>query len=120
LDQARYINNNELAKAEPTKKRAPILAVCAMLSTAPLHADVRLPSIFSDHLILLKADKVPVWGKADSGEKVAVSLNGRKWEAAAGIGAAFTPDQGMKTSFTAARCEARFNSPKSTTPMVTR
>jgi sialate O-acetylesterase len=60
------------------------MAVCALLSAAPLHAEVRLPSIFSDHMVLLKADKVPVWGKADSGEKVAVSLNGRKWEAEAG------------------------------------
>jgi sialate O-acetylesterase len=56
----------------------------AMLLTSPLHADVKLPSIVSDHMVLLKADKVPVWGKAMPGEKVSVMLNGKTWETMTG------------------------------------
>lgn len=47
-------------------------------------ADVSLPPIISDHMVLLKADKVPVWGKASAGEKVAVSLAGTSAETVAG------------------------------------
>jgi len=46
--------------------------------------DVRLPSIISDHMVLLKAEQVPVWGRADAGESVSVSLNGQTVTATAG------------------------------------
>ncbi len=47
-------------------------------------ADVVLPAIFSDHAVLQSAEKVPIWGKADPGEKVIVSLGDAKAEAQAG------------------------------------
>ncbi len=50
----------------------------------PLQADVILPSIFSDHAVLQKSPKVPVWGKADPDEKVTVTLDGEKAEATTG------------------------------------
>ena len=53
----------------------PIIAM--LLAISPMMADVKLPGIFSDHMVLLKAEKVPVWGKAASGEEVSVTLNGR-------------------------------------------
>jgi sialate O-acetylesterase len=40
-------------------------------------ADVTLPSIFSDHMVLQRAAVVPVWGWADPGEKVTVSIAGQ-------------------------------------------
>lgn len=40
-------------------------------------ADVKLPPIISDHMVLKKSAKVPIWGTADPGEKVSVSLNGQ-------------------------------------------
>ena len=40
-------------------------------------ADVRLPAIFSDHAVLLSDAPVPVWGWADAGEKVEVSIAGQ-------------------------------------------
>ncbi|HSI83685.1 MAG TPA: sialate O-acetylesterase [Candidatus Methylacidiphilales bacterium] len=53
-----------------------------LLSSA--RADVKLPAIFSDHAVLQKSDKVPVWGKADPGEAVTVTLDGVKAETKAG------------------------------------
>lgn len=41
---------------------------------SPVSADVRLPAIFSDRAVLQKADKVPVWGWAEPGEAVQVTL----------------------------------------------
>jgi sialate O-acetylesterase len=58
------------------------ILVCASLLLPPsLRADVRLPSIFSDHVVLMKAESVPVWGRADPGEHVRVTINGKSAEA---------------------------------------
>ena len=47
-------------------------------------ADVTLPAIFSDHQVLQKSKAVPIWGKAEPGEKVKVSVAGSKAETLAG------------------------------------
>ncbi len=52
------------------------LAVAVAVSTNCVLADLKLPAIISDHMVLEKAAKVPIWGKADPGEEVTVSLNG--------------------------------------------
>jgi len=43
---------------------------------APLHAEVRLPVIFSDHMVIQRGVEAPVWGWAEPGEKVRVSFAG--------------------------------------------
>jgi hypothetical protein len=40
-------------------------------------AEVRLPQIFSDHMVLQQDASVPIWGWADPGEKVTVSIAGQ-------------------------------------------
>jgi sialate O-acetylesterase len=54
-----------------------IFGVVNMLLLGSALADVRLPAIFSDHMVLKKSAKVPIWGSADPGEVVTVTLNGR-------------------------------------------
>lgn len=54
----------------------------SVLSTA--HADVKLPAIFSDNLILQRNQPLPIWGTADPGEKVTVTLADSKAETTAG------------------------------------
>jgi len=52
-----------------------IFSICLMVGTGcPLLADVKLPAIFGDHMVLQQEAKVPVWGKADAGEKVTVTV----------------------------------------------
>jgi sialate O-acetylesterase len=41
-------------------------------------AEVKINSLFSDHMILQMGVSVRVWGKASEGEKVTVSFNGQK------------------------------------------
>ena len=48
-----------------------------LLLAGSARADVTLPSIFSDHMVLQKNVAVPVWGWADPGEKITVSIAGQ-------------------------------------------
>lgn len=45
------------------------------LAPAATLADVRLPKIFSDHMVLLQGSEIPVWGWAGPGEEVTVSVH---------------------------------------------
>ena len=49
-----------------------ILAACCLASTAS--ADVKLPAIFGDHMVLQQDMSLPVWGWADKGEQVTVTI----------------------------------------------
>ncbi|MEI7730873.1 MAG: sialate O-acetylesterase [Verrucomicrobiota bacterium] len=40
-------------------------------------AEVRLPAIFSDHMVLQQDSAVPVWGWAEPGEEITVSIAGQ-------------------------------------------
>ena len=46
-------------------------------------ADVKLPALISDNMVLLQDSKANVWGTADAGEKVTVTLGDRKASATA-------------------------------------
>ena len=52
------------------KKAVVFLAAALAMNLA---AAVKLPAIFSDHAVLARGAKVPVFGKADPGEKVAAT-----------------------------------------------
>jgi sialate O-acetylesterase len=43
-------------------------------AASPVQADVRLPSIIGDNMVLQKGQPLKFWGKADPGENVTVSL----------------------------------------------
>ncbi|CAM3123632.1 sialate O-acetylesterase [Rariglobus hedericola] len=60
-----------------------LLAVPAAL-TSTAFADVTLPAIFSDHAVLQKSAKVPVWGRGEPGEKISVTLGSAKASATTG------------------------------------
>jgi sialate O-acetylesterase len=52
-------------------------------SASPVAADVRVPAFFSDHMVLQRDIQVPVWGWADAGERVTVTLAGQTQSATA-------------------------------------
>jgi sialate O-acetylesterase len=47
------------------------------MSLSMAHADIRLPKVFSDHMVLQRDIPVPVWGWADPGERVTVTMAGQ-------------------------------------------
>ena len=52
-----------------------IAGICWMMSAVSF-AEVKPASLFSDHAVLQSGMSVPVWGTADPGEKVTVTLHG--------------------------------------------
>ena len=60
------------------------VALWIMVCLAPaVRADVRLPGVFGEHMVLQCETAVPVWGWADPGEKVTVTLGDQSKEATA-------------------------------------
>lgn len=48
--------------------------ILAATATVPLHATMKMPNIFSDHMVLQQAKPVPVWGKGNPGAEVVVTF----------------------------------------------
>lgn len=47
-----------------------LIGVFSIFAADLLLADVRLPAVFSDHMVLQQQQKIRVWGWADVGESV--------------------------------------------------
>lgn len=60
------------------------LFTIVFVAAAAARADVKLPALFSDHMVLQAGVEVPVWGWAAPGEQVSVSVAGQKMGAIAG------------------------------------
>lgn len=63
-----------------------MLAVLGMvlLIDRSTRADVTVPAVFSDHMVLQSGVAVPVFGRAMPGEEVSVEINGQKKTTTAG------------------------------------
>ncbi|MBN2315763.1 MAG: hypothetical protein JXM79_17675, partial [Sedimentisphaerales bacterium] len=58
-----------------------ILSVVLFVSAGASFADIRLPAIIGDNMVLQQDQKVTIWGWADPGEEVVVgvSWHNMKW-----------------------------------------
>lgn len=63
--------------------RSCVLGMLAAMGCSAL-ADVKLPAIFSDNMILQRSEKTPIFGTADKGEKVTVTIGQVSGQATAG------------------------------------
>jgi sialate O-acetylesterase len=59
-------------------------AVCCLSLTSPVRGDVKLPAIFSSHMVLQQGQNDRVWGLADPDEEVTVEIAGQKKTAKTG------------------------------------
>ena len=60
-------------------KATTVFCCCAfMLGALSLRAEVKLPSLLSDGLVLQQGMKVNIWGTADPGERVTVTFGGQQ------------------------------------------
>jgi sialate O-acetylesterase len=66
------------------KKALPLCAGIVLSVACVLRADVKPAALFSDHMVLQQGMAVPVWGFADPGEQVTVSIADQKQTATAG------------------------------------
>ncbi|HEY3391571.1 MAG TPA: sialate O-acetylesterase [Lacipirellulaceae bacterium] len=60
-----------------------IAAIIATIFACELRAELKLPAIFSDHAVLQRDMKVPVWGWAEPGKEVHVAIAGQTQKATA-------------------------------------
>lgn len=60
-----------------------LAAMLLVFATSVASADVKLPKIFGDNMVLQQKTKAPVWGWAEPGEKVTVTLGDAKAETTA-------------------------------------
>lgn len=60
-----------------------LVVIIAVWASAAAQAEVTLPNVFSDHMVLQRNQENPVWGKADPGEKVTVRIAGQAHETVA-------------------------------------
>jgi sialate O-acetylesterase len=51
-----------------------VMTVVLFVGLGSVWADVKLPAIFSDHMVLQRNEAIRVWGWADAGETVSVTL----------------------------------------------
>ena len=59
------------------KRFAAILLVVFLCGAGQSQADVKVPAIFGDHMVVQSGMKIPIWGWADAGEKVTVKVGGQ-------------------------------------------
>jgi sialate O-acetylesterase len=65
-------------------KSSAFLLAAVAASAGFAHANVTMPAIFGDHMVLQRDTAVPLWGTADPGESVTVTAGGDKGTATAG------------------------------------
>jgi sialate O-acetylesterase len=58
----------------PSAKRLPLLLVLSWTLALPALSDVTLPHVIGDYMVLQRGMPVPIWGWADPGEQVTVTL----------------------------------------------
>lgn len=59
--------------------RAAVLVACGLLVwSSSLLADVKLPSVISENMVLQRGIKVAIWGTAEAGEEVTVTMGNQK------------------------------------------
>ena len=60
-----------------------LIALFYLLLASPVMAEVTLPALIGDHMVLQRDATVPIWGQAAPGEKVAVEFLGQNRSATA-------------------------------------
>ena len=60
-----------------------LFLACLSIFALPAAAAVKLPAVIGDNMVLQRDMKVPIWGTADPGEKVTVTIGDQKAAATA-------------------------------------
>jgi sialate O-acetylesterase len=69
--------------AAPGLKHTSVLVVLLCACSWPVLADPVLPGLFSDHMVLQQERAIPMWGWADPGEQIVVTLGAQSRRAVA-------------------------------------
>ena len=53
---------------------------CLLLYAISTQAEVKLPGIFSDRMVLQRETPIPIWGWAEPKETIVVDFNGKQYK----------------------------------------
>jgi hypothetical protein len=73
IEKVKRVTLTTLCASAPLREF--LLFLC--LLCAGLHAEVTMPAIFGDHMVLQQGGTLPVWGMAAAGEEVTVTAGDR-------------------------------------------
>lgn len=79
-----------LSLLKGARSRVWLAVVVALTGAGSAMADVSLPNIFGEHMVLQRSQKNKVWGKASAGEEVTVSIASQNHRAKAGADGAWS------------------------------
>ena len=65
-------------------QRFQLLVLLVLIAAATAAADIKLPALIGDNMVLQQGRQVAIWGTADAGEQVTVTLGEQKETATAG------------------------------------
>ena len=66
------------------RSQAWLAVVVILLGAGTAMADVTLPNVFGEHMVLQRGQKNKVWGKAAAGEEITVSIGSQTHKTKAG------------------------------------
>ena len=67
-----------IARWRPWVSRLWVLTAALLLTVSTAEANVRLPAVIGNNMVLQKDIPLPIWGWADAGEEVTVSMGDSK------------------------------------------
>ncbi len=67
-----------------------VVSTVLLILATPLRADVRLPAVFGDHMVVQQGVPIPVWGWADTEKEITVTLGDRTASAKPGASGAWS------------------------------
>ena len=75
----RFIPKN-IAQLNMNKPHVLLISLIIILSATAVNAQVKLPKLISDGLVLQRDSKVPIWGWANPNEHITVTFNEKKYK----------------------------------------
>lgn len=79
-----------LSLLKAARSRAWLAALVTFVGAGSAMADVTLPNVFGEHMVLQRSQKNKVWGKAAAGEEVSVSIGSQNHKTTAGADGAWS------------------------------
>lgn len=71
-------------------KRICLLATLFLISISTCLANVKLPKLISDGMVLQRDVKIPIWGWASPGEKITITFKGKKYRTSTSLDGKWT------------------------------
>jgi len=78
------MKGNPIMKLTLCSSRSTILLICVAVFSTEAQAELRVPHIFGDNMVLQREKPITVWGWADAGKQVAVEFAGQRKDCLAG------------------------------------